>query len=284
MMVVACDQRGAMRKLLASDPAHQAKIGTDILGQVKADIITHLANEASCVLLDPVCALPHVVMEGVLARDTALLIGLDDSGWDVEPDTGYRRSLLVPGVTARRVRELGGTGAKLLVYLRPDRPAANEYNLTLIADCVADFAREDVLLVVEILTYQVDGEEAADYAAKFPELIVGCARLALDYGAKVLKLPYPGTEAACEQISALAADVPWAVLSAGVDHDTFLVQVETAMRAGASGVIAGRSLWKDCISLDPEVRREKLRTIATPRLRMIQEVLRASRPAAAKAA
>jgi tagatose-1,6-bisphosphate aldolase len=267
MMVVACDQRGAMRKLLAADPAEQAKIGTDVLGQVKADIISHLANEASCVLLDPVCALPHVVMERVLARDTALLIGLDDSGWDVEPGTGYRLSKLVPGVTARRVRELGGTGAKLLVYLRPDLPPANTYNLKIIADCVADFAREDVLLVVEILTYQVDGEDAADYAAKFPELIVGCARLA-----------------ACREVSALAGDVPWAVLSAGVDHETFLGQVETAMRAGASGVIAGRSLWKDCISLDPEVRREKLRTIATPRLRMIQEILRASRRETAKAA
>jgi tagatose 1,6-diphosphate aldolase len=284
MMVVACDQRGAMRKLLAADPAHQAAIGTDVLGQVKADIITHLANAASCVLLDPVCALPHVVTEGVLARDTALLIGLDDSGWDVAPGTGYRLSKLVPGITARRVRELGGTGAKLLVYLRPDLPAANAYNLTIIADCVADFAREDVLLVVEILTYQVDGEDAAEYAAKFPDLIVGCAKMALDYGAKVLKLPYPGTEAACAEISALAGPVPWAVLSAGVDHDTFLGQVATAMRAGASGVIAGRALWKDCISLDPAVRRERLRSIATPRLRMIQEVLRASRPEAAKAA
>ena len=284
MMVVACDQRGAMRKLLHADPAEQARIGTDVLGQVKADIITHLANEASCVLLDPVCALPHVVMEKVLARDTALLVGLDDSGWDVEPGTGYRLSKLVPGISARRVRALGGTGAKLLVYLRPDLPAANTYNLKIIDDCVAEFAKEDVLLVVEILTYQVDGEDAADYAAKFPDLIVGCAKLALDHGSKVLKLPYPGMEEACEQISALADGVPWAVLSAGVDHETFLGQVETAMRAGASGVIAGRSLWKDCISLDPEVRREKFRSIATPRLRMIQEILRASRAKTAKAA
>jgi tagatose-1,6-bisphosphate aldolase len=284
MMVVACDQRGAMRKLLAANPAQQAAIGTDVLGQVKADIITYLANEASCVLLDPVCALPHVVTEGVLARDTALLIGLDDSGWDIAPGTGYRLSKLVPGVSARQVRALGGTGAKLLVYLRPDLPAANEYNLQIIADCVADFAAEDVLLVVEILTYQVEGEDAADYAAKFPDLIVGCARMALEYGAKVLKLPYPGTEAACAAISALAGEVPWAVLSAGVDHETFLGQVTTAMRAGASGVIAGRALWKDCISLDPDVRREKLRTIATPRLRMIQEILRAAKGTTAKAA
>ncbi|MBW4022136.1 MAG: tagatose-bisphosphate aldolase [Proteobacteria bacterium] len=284
MMVVACDQRGAMRKLLASDPAAQAKIGAGELGQVKADIIAHLANEASCVLLDPVCALPHVVTEGVLARDTALLIGLDDSGWDAEEGTGYRLSKLVPGVTARRVRALGGTGAKLLVYLRPDLPAANGYNLGIIDACVADFAREDLLLVVEILTYQVEGEDAAEYGAQFPDLIVGCARMALDHGAKVLKLPYPGTEAACREISAMAGEVPWAVLSAGVDHETFLGQVETAVRAGASGVIAGRSLWKDCISLDPEVRRERLRTIATPRLRMIQEILRASRGETAQAA
>ena len=284
MMVVACDQRGAMRKLLSADPAIQAKIGTDILGQVKADIITHLANEASCVLLDPVCALPHVVTDGVLARDTALLVGLDDSGWDVEPGTGYRLSKLVPGVNARRVRELGGTGAKLMVYLRPDLPAANTHNLRIIEDCVADFAREDLLLVVEILTYQVDGEDAGAYAAKFPQLIVDCARMALEYGSKVLKMPYPGTEEACLAISALAGDVPWAVLSAGVDHDTFLGQVSTAMRAGASGVIAGRALWKDCISLDRDERREKLRTIATPRLRMIQEILRASRGETAQAA
>lgn len=284
MMVVACDQRGAMRKLLSADPAIQAKIGTDILGQVKADIITHLANEASCVLLDPVCALPHVVTDGVLARDTALLVGLDNSGWDVEPGTGYRLSKLVPGVNARRVRELGGTGAKLMVYLRPDLPAANTHNLRIIEDCVADFAREDLLLVVEILTYQVDGEDAGAYAAKFPQLIVDCARMALEYGSKVLKMPYPGTEEACLAISALAGDVPWAVLSAGVDHDTFLGQVSTAMRAGASGVIAGRALWKDCISLDRDERREKLRTIATPRLRMIQEILRASRGETAQAA
>ncbi len=48
----------------------------------------------------------------------------------------------------------------------------------------------------------------------------------------------------------MCGEVPWAVLSAGVDHETFVGQVETAMANGASGVIAGRALWKDCISLD----------------------------------
>jgi tagatose-1,6-bisphosphate aldolase len=71
----------------------------------------------------------------------------------------------------------------------------------------------------------------------------------------------------------MCGDVPCAVLSAGVDHATFLGQVEVSMANGASGVIAGRSLWKDCISLDRAVTKERLESIAVPRLREIQAVI-----------
>ncbi len=284
MMVIACDQRGAMRKILAPDPESQARIGADILGAVKSDIVRYLANYASCVLLDPVCALPKVVDDDVLGRATGLLVGLDDSGWDVTPQTGFRLSRLVPGITAHRVRELGGTGAKLLVYLRPGASGANDHNLAIIKTTVEDYAREDLLLVTEILTYPLDGEDTAEYAEKFPGLMIEGTRMALDHGAKVLKLPYPGTAEACRAITRMAGDVPWAVLSAGVDHATFLGQVSTAMHAGASGVIAGRALWKDCISLDAEVRRDRLSNIALPRLRELQDVVRTAARLPLKAA
>ncbi|RMC37803.1 tagatose-bisphosphate aldolase [Paracoccus alkanivorans] len=272
MMVVACDQRGGMRKVLADTPDAQAAIDEAALGVVKSGIVRHLANKASCVLLDAVCAVPAVVDQGILARDTGLLIGLDASGWDTDRNS-YRISKLVPGVTARRVRELGGTGAKLMVYLRPDRPEANEVNIGIIRDCIADFAAEDLLLVVEILTYQLEGESDEAYREAFPGLIVESARISLELGSKVLKLPYPGTAEACARITALCRDVPWAVLSAGVDHETFIGQVETAMQNGASGVIAGRALWKDCISLDPKIHEDRLENIASDRLKQIQDVL-----------
>lgn len=272
MMVVAADQRGGMRKVLADTPDAQAAIDEAALGVVKAGIVRHLANKASCVLLDAVCAVPDVVDHAVLSRDTGLLIGLDASGWDLDGE-GYRISKLVPGVTARRVRALGGTGAKLMVYLRPDRPKANDTNLAIIRDCIADFAQEDVLLVVEILTYQLDGENDDAYRRTFPNLIVESARMSLDLGAKVLKLPFPGNAEACRQISDLCGDVPWAVLSAGVDHETFIGQVDIAMENGADGVIAGRALWKDCISLDEAVHAGRLETVASARLAEIQAVL-----------
>ena len=272
MMVIACDQRGGMRTLLAKTPEEQAAIGNDVLGLTKMDITAHLARHAGCVLVDPICAVPGLVDQGVLHRGTGLLIGIDASGYDTTPE-GYRISNMVPGITARRVRELGGTGAKIMIYLRSDTPAANEANMATLRREIADYAAEDLLLVVEFLTYALPGESAEAFAAKVPELIVGGSKMCLDAGSKVLKIPYPGTPEACAEVTRLCGDVPWAVLSAGVDHATFLGQVEISMANGASGVIAGRSLWKDCISLDRGVTRSRLESLAVPRLREIQAVI-----------
>lgn len=112
MMVIACDQRGGMRTLLASTPEAQAAITNETLGKTKYDITRYLAAEAGCVLVDPICAIPGLIDENILPRDTGLLIGLDASGWETTPE-GYRISTLVEGVTARKVREWGATGGKL---------------------------------------------------------------------------------------------------------------------------------------------------------------------------
>ena len=45
------------------------------------------------------------------------------------------------------------------------------------------------------------------------------------------------------------------------------------MANGASGVIAGRALWKDCVSLDRAEQKRLLEEKAVPRLRQIQDIL-----------
>lgn len=272
MMVVACDQRGGMRTLLAATPEEQANISNATLGETKYDITSYLAAEAGCVLVDPICAVPGIVDQGVIPRNTGLLVGLDASGWTTSPE-GYRISNMVEGITARRVRELGATGGKIMIYLRTDTPAANTANLATLREVIADFAREDLFLVVEFLTYQLEDESKEAYQQAFSQLIEDGCRACIDCGSKVLKIPYPGSEAACARVSEICGDIPWAVLSAGVDHATFLGQVDISLRNGASGVIAGRSLWKDCISLDRNVSKEKLSSVAIGRLRDIQALL-----------
>jgi len=264
MLIVAADQRNGMKAAIADSPSGSEAITRDELAAVKADLVRHLANKAPAILLDPEVALPAIVDDGVLDRDTALVVGMDASGF--ETVDGLRYTRFVPGISARRVRELGGDVAKMLFYTRPDKQDSHSRVAQEIRDLIAACEEEGLLLIVELLTYQLDGESDEDYAEAFPALVIEGARLAVASGARVLKLQYPGSADACAAVTDAADGVPWAVLSAGVDHETFIGQVATAMANGAGGAMAGRSLWKDSLSYDAKIREDLLTNRALPRL------------------
>lgn len=265
MLIVAADQRNGMKAAMTDAPGGPSGISNAQLADAKADLVRHLANNAPAILLDPEIALPAIVDDGTLARGTALVVGMDASGF--ETVDGLRYTRIVEGVTPRRARELGGDVAKMLWYVRPDRQDATSRVADEMRALISACSAEGILLIVELLTYQLDGESDEAYAEAFPGLVSGGAALAVACGAKVLKLQYPGSAEACAAVTAAAAGVPWAVLSAGVDHETFIGQVKAAMDNGASGAMAGRSLWKDSLSISADTRRDYLTTRALPRLR-----------------
>jgi len=268
MLIVAADQRNSMKAVMQDAPNGTSAISTAELADAKADLVRHLANHGPAILLDPEVALPAIPDEGVLARDTALVVGLDASGFETVNGLKYTR--YVEGMSPRRVRELGGDVAKMLWYTRPDKQDLDDRVAQEIRDLTAACAEEGLLLIVELLTYQLEGESDDEYKAAFPKLVADGARLAVECGAKILKLQYPGSSEGADLVTEAAAGVPWAVLSAGVDHETFIVQVRDAMAHGAAGAMAGRSLWKDALSVDPARREELLTTRALPRLRELE--------------
>ena len=268
MLIVAADQRNSMKAVMTDDPS---AVSDAELAAAKSDLVRYLANSAPAILLDPEIALPAIVDDGTLGRGTALVVGMDASGY--ETVDGLRYTKFVPGVTAHRARELGGDVAKMLFYVRPDRQGADSAVAEQIRGLVRDCAEEGILLIVELLTYRLDGESDDAYRAAFPGLVADGARLAVACGAKTLKLQYPGSAEGCAAVTAAADGVPWAVLSAGVDHATFLEQVRTAMANGASGAMAGRSLWKDSLSISAATRQDYLTTRALPRLRELAAVV-----------
>ncbi len=271
MLIVAADQRNGMKAAMKDAPDGPSGISTGELAQAKADLVRFLANQAPAILLDAEVALPGVADDGTLARDTGLVVGMDASGY--ETVEGLRHTRYVAGVTARRVRDLGGDVAKMLFYTRPDHQGSGSLVARQIRDLVRECADEGVLLIVELLTYQLDDEPDEAYAAAFPKLVADGARLAVECGAKVLKLQYPGSVEACAAVTEAADGVPWAVLSAGVDHETFVGQVKVAVDNGATGAMAGRSLWKDSLSISHDVRGQQLTERALPRLRELEAAL-----------
>jgi tagatose-1,6-bisphosphate aldolase len=261
LAVLAADQR---TKLVAALEAAGRSTALPDMQAVKLDLVRSLAPLAPAMLLDPEIALPHVLAERAFPARTGLLVSLERSGAK-RTAGGLRAAELLPDVGAAGVRRLGGTGAKLLVRLRADREDADGPNGRLIAAVAADCAAHDLLVVVEVLVYRLDGEDEAAFRARRADLIAEAAGLAQTCGAKYLKLEYPGDAAACERLTARLS-VPWALLSAGVDHATFTGQLRAALAGGASGFIAGRSIWKECVPLPPEERRRFLDGEARRRL------------------
>jgi sulfofructosephosphate aldolase len=266
--ILAADQR---TKLVAARKDAGLPFDGEALRGFKTDLVDALAPEAPAVLLDPEIGLPHVLEQGAFPARTGLLVSLERSG-AVRAPGGLRAAELMSGVGASGVRRLGGTGAKLLVRLRADREDTSGANAAVIRSAVADCAAADLLLVVEVLVYAADDEDASAFSARRADLIREGALLAEACGARYLKLEYPGDAEACARLTDALA-VPWALLSAGVDHATFVEQLEAALAAGASGFIAGRSIWKESVGMDVEQRRAFLRGEARRRLAELLEMV-----------
>jgi class I fructose-bisphosphate aldolase len=78
-----------------------------------------------------------------------------------------------------------------------------------------------------------------------PETIAYGTRLALELGADVAKVKYPGNKEAMEWAVDAAGDVK-VVMSGGskTDDYEFLKQVETVIDAGGAGLAVGRNVWQ----------------------------------------
>ena len=112
-------------------------------------------------LLDPEIALPHVPTQGAFPAHTGLLVSLERSGCATRRPTACARPSCCRDVGAAGVRRLGGTGAKLLVRLRADREDADGANAARDPDGGGRLRRHHLLLVVEVLVYRLDDEDAA---------------------------------------------------------------------------------------------------------------------------
>jgi tagatose 1,6-diphosphate aldolase len=249
LAVLALDH-GAPLVAMLEGLGHDA--GPDAQRAIKRDIADTVGRDASALLLDPDVSVRHVVETGALGAGVKLIVRIEADGFDL--GGGLRRSRLIEGLGAAGALERGADAAKVMVFVRADRedldgPAA-ELTRAALADCRA----HGLPCVIEAMTYRLEDESEAAFAARHGDLVREGAVLLAACGAELLKLEYPGSSAACEAITG-ALDVPWALLSAGVGHAEFVHQLAVAHTAGARGFIAGRSLWKECVGLPAPERR-----------------------------
>jgi tagatose 1,6-diphosphate aldolase/sulfofructosephosphate aldolase len=270
--IIAMDQRNTLRRMFTA----VGRDGTDAeLRTAKADVARSLTPLASGLLSDPTYGVPAITEAGALAATCGLLVAAEPAqrrSYEEEPRT-HRD----PALNAQWVLDQGGDAVKFFVQLRADRPrpAAGEPDLvaeTLAAcqEVIDDGRATGVPVVIENLVYALPGQELVGGARE--DAIIEAARALNDLDVDLLKLEYPGSPEGCRRLAAVL-DRPWAVLSAGVPFEEFSHVLRIAFDdGGASGFIAGRSVWREAVALDGVEREQFLGNVARPRLEELTAV------------
>jgi tagatose 1,6-diphosphate aldolase len=228
---------------------------------------------STAVLLDPLYGAAQAVVSGALPARTGLIVSLEESGYS--KNGGGRVTTLLPGWSVAKIKRMGAQAVKVLLYYRSDHPTAARQR-EVVRAVAAEAQVLDLPFVLEPLVYPVQDLEAdaAAYAKRKPDLIVQAALDLAGLGIDILKTEFPGDPGQCRRLDEIAP-VPWVLLSAGVDFDTFARQLEVACRAGASGFLGGRAVWEDGLRIaDPVDRRRWLRTVAADRMRRLHDIAR----------
>lgn len=274
--MVANDQREALRHMIATARgAAPATVGDDALRAFKVAVATELSPTASALLLDREFALDAVRDAAALRDGCALIVAVDHivSG----PDGVAESCAFDRAADLDAQRAAGATAAKLLVLWDPTTPAQPRRDE--VAAFVAACRRAGLIAVLEPV---VPAGRAPDPTTGNGWIVAAAEELG-DLGANLYKAQVPsagrGSDAETVAWSQSLTDVlpvPWVCLSNGVALEDFPRAVALTCRGGASGFLAGRAVWSDCVA-DPTG--GLLRRVAAPRLAALAaEVDRTARP------
>jgi len=249
----AIDHGDDYRELIDAD---LGKVPYERTVKSKLQLIEALAGSVSSYLLDPEYAAVHSILTGKLPRDIGLMVCVEEeggyAGTGPKGETMFRKNW-----DPAKIKRIGADMCKLLWYFRPDGKIRDKQEKT-VSDLAELCADVSLPLVVEPIWNALDGEDSASEAWQEARAdgIVESGRMADGLGADMLKLEFPGrvgterqredSRGRCREISE-KTDVPWVILSAGVDFADFRTQLKIACENGASGFVAGRSIWRDAV-------------------------------------
>jgi tagatose-1,6-bisphosphate aldolase len=266
---LALDHRQNLRRAL--NLQSPASVPDSALTDFKLEVTAALAGKSTAVLLDPEYSAAQAVAAGVIPKNAGLVIAVEATGYTGDPTA--RKSRILPGWSVEKAKRMGADMIKLLVYYHPDSPTASEIE-EFTHQVAEECSEHDLGMMLEPLSYPLDSHIKKLPSDEKRYVVIETARKLSHLGADVLKAEFPlstndqdesAWAKACAELSEASA-LPWILLSAAVDFETFLRQVTIACNAGASGIAVGRAIWKEAVTLAPDARAEFLHNTARSRL------------------
>ena len=274
--VLALDHRNNLRNFL--NPSNPESVTEVEMSLFKQDIVSGIRDSATAILLDPEFGGAQCIASKSLNGNTGLLVALESTGYSGSPDLRFSREL--PDWNVEKACRMGANAVKLLVYFHPE--ARNSEKIKeLVSKVAKDCETWQIPFFLETLSYSIDPMVPKLPTDKRSEVIIETARQLTFPGVDILKTEFPldikgdmdeiKWGKACEALSK-ASNAPWVLLSASVDYNLFLKQTLIACQAGATGVAAGRAVWKEAITLTGDARNKYIETIVYSRMEKLTEL------------
>ncbi len=280
LTMCAMDHRGSLRSMINEKSPEE--VGYAEMVKRKLELCSSLAEYASAVLLDPIFGAAQCISSGVLPKSTGLLVSIEASGYSGGKE--HRLTELLNNWNVEKIKRMGASAVKILLYYRPDLKQLAGKQLETVSTVAEQCIRYDLPFLVEPVSYPVGSEidKPEEFAKLKEQLVIETARQVTALPADVLKAEFPADIhykknkpeliELCRKLDA-SSQVPWVILSAGVDFELFYQQVEIACQAGASGFLGGRAIWQEAMHIDDDRQRVKyLSTVAVDRLKRLTEI------------
>ena len=257
LAILAIDHRDSLRQFLRPDDP-QSLTRQEIV-DLKIELVAGIADLATGVMLEPEYSIPDVLDAGALPKGVGFLAALESQGYLDDPEASP--TTILAGWSVAQAKASGAASAKLLLPYRPDGRLATEQERVgreVVAACHAiDFA-----IAVEPLFYGLTAHDDRE------AIVIETARRFAAMQPDLLKLPYPGSAAACSAVTDLAT-MPWAMLSGGGSFETFEHEYATASAAGCSGFMVGRALWGEAVKAPAAERSTIIADVVRPRFQRL---------------
>jgi tagatose 1,6-diphosphate aldolase len=279
-VMCAMDHRGSFQSMI--NPKNPDSVTPAEMVERKLELCSTLGKYASAVLLDPIYGAAQCLRSNVLPKSTGLLVSVEATGYEGSKE--HRVTRILDGWSVEKIKRMGVSAVKILLYYRPDLKELSKQQLDVIRTVATDCQKYDIPFLVEPVSYPVGAEvkNKAQFAAIKPQLVINTAKDITALAVDVLKAEFPDdshyqkdtTEMGkhCNQLNE-ASLTPWVILSAGVDFEMFCTQVEIACKAGASGFLGGRAIWQEVVQVASAKERVKwLSTIAADRVKKLSEI------------
>jgi len=280
MTMCAIDHRGALKQAL--NEKNPDAVSYQDMVDFKLDLCQAVVPFASAVLLDPEYGASQAIAAGLLPGPKGLLVSVEKTGYT--GDSTARITELLPGWSVKKVKKMGASAVKLLIYFRHDLKDVASKQLDLVARLADQCLEEDIAFLVEPVSYPIEkaGTPSKKFAEVKPSLVIETARQITALPIDVLKAEFPADIKfeqdegklleLCRELNR-ASQLPWVLLSAGVDFESFRKQVKIACKAGASGFLAGRALWQEGAQIrSRDERMNFFQNTAAPRLQELAEI------------